>query len=269
MVRLFANKKKTMRSGRKFRSPKVFATRPEPPKRNLRFKLPNLKYAVIIIFIVLISYYLFFSSIFKIKEYVVEGNEAVSKDDIVNTISSSRNIFLFNSDQAKQTLLVKFNEIKAVEIYRGIPDTIKIVILEREGKIIWQSGDKKFLISVEGDVAKQISDQNNYSNLPLVVDSKSLPVNLGDQLVSENFVAFVTNVYSTFYAETGLQPQNFEVGETTFDVNLKTDAGFYVKFNSLRSSQKQLDNLKLVLSQKRQDIHEYIDLRIDGWAYYK
>jgi len=37
----------------------------------------------------------------------------------------------------------------------------------------------------------------------------------------------------------------------------------------MRSSAKQLNNLKEVLVQKRNDIKEYIDLRIDGWAYYK
>jgi hypothetical protein len=37
----------------------------------------------------------------------------------------------------------------------------------------------------------------------------------------------------------------------------------------MRSSGKQLENLKKVLVEKRPDIKEYIDLRIDGWAYYK
>ena len=68
---------------------------------------------------------------------------------------------------------------------------------------------------------------------------------------------------------TNIKPTHFEVVETTFDVNLHTEAGFYVKFNTMRASAKQLDNLKKVLVKKREEVHEYVDLRIDGWAYYK
>lgn len=252
----------------KYRSPKIFndSRKNDKPK----FKLSSINFRLIfgIATVVSLVYYFFFSPQFKIKDIIVEGASVVNKSEVVAALPQGENIFLFNSEKNKDILLDKFPEIKQVEIYRGIPDALKIVVLEREGKILWASGSDKYLISVDGDVAKKLTETDNF-NLPLVSDTKNLPVKTGSPLVSPNFVAFITNIYSTFYQETNIKPQNFEVTETTFDVNLKTEAGFYVKLNSLRSSQKQLDNLKLVLAEKRQDIHEYVDLRIDGWAYYK
>jgi cell division septal protein FtsQ len=170
--------------------------------------------------------------------------------------------------KARKEIIKNNPEIANVEIYRGLPDAIKIVVLEHDGKLVWQSGDSSYLISSQGYVAKKIEAGESF-DFPKIVDKKSIPVELGSSIISPSFVAFVTNIYSQFYSVTNIKPTNFEIDQTTFDINLYTEAGFYVKFNSLRSSAKQLDNLKQVLVAKRDQIHEYVDLRIDGWAYYK
>jgi hypothetical protein len=105
--------------------------------------------------------------------------------------------------------------------------------------------------------------------LPKVIDKKNFSVSPGKKLVSPNFIAFIVNINQGFFNAVNIKPLDFEVDETTFDVVLRTEAGFYVKLNSLRSSKKQLENLKLVLVNKRPEIKEYVDIRIDGWAYYK
>jgi hypothetical protein len=140
--------------------------------------------------------------------------------------------------------------------------------LEREGKISWQSGDSVYLVSDQGEVVRRIVGDEG-AGLSKIIDKTNLPVVPGTQLVSPNFIAFIVNINSNFYETVNIKPLDFEVGETTFDVVLKTDAGFYIKFNTLRSSKKQLENLKKVLVSKRQDIKEYVDIRVDGWAYYK
>jgi len=226
------------------------------------------KLILLLIVVFLLIYYLFFSSQFRIKEIIIEGNSLVSKEDIESVLSQNQNIFLFKINQNRELILTKFPEISQAEIYRGIPDAIKIVVLERENKIVWQTNNEMYFVSTEGDVTRKIA-QSEVGNLPIVSDTKNLAVKQGSRLVSPNFVAFITNIYSTFQVQENIKPVNFEVTETTFNVNLKTDAGFYIKLNSLRSSQKQLNDLKLILATNRPNIHEYVDLRIDGWAYYK
>lgn len=267
MVRDFKNKSSQFGAVR-YRSPKIYVPQKQKEKREIKLPVAFYKFIFFLIVLLALSYYLFLSPQFRIKEMIVEGTNLLSAEDVKAALPQDQNIFRFNVGYNEKKLLAKFPEIKEVQIYRGIPNALKIVVLEREGRVIWQSGETKYLLSSQGEIAK-VFPADYPSDLPLIIDSHSLPVVVGDKLVSPNFIAFIVNVFSTFYGEVNIKPTTFEIGETTFDVVLKTDAGFYVKLNSLRSSKKQLENLKTVLMAKRADVHEYVDLRIDGWAYYK
>ena len=252
----------------KYRSPSIYDRTPK--KNNFEFKFSKglIKLIVYALIFSGLLYFFFFSAKFQVKDIFVEGNNLLTRDEVLSAFHPNQNIFLFDAKRTKDALVGKFPEIESLEIYRGIPNALKIVLLEREGKIVWQSGEEKYLLSSQGEVARKIVGDEG-KGMPIVIDKKGLPVSLGNTLVSSNFIAFILNLNSNFYKEVNINPINFEINETTFDVNLSTDAGFYIKFNSLRSSKKQIDSLKKVLVDKRQDIHEYIDLRIDGWAYYK
>jgi len=254
-------------SYKKYKAP-VFGTK--KVKKEIKFHLPSNFWRILIYFIGLcfIIYYLFFSNKFSIKEVLVEGNNLVVKDSISEMVTKGRNILFFNNSKTKNEILAKFPEIKSLEIYKGIPNAIKIVIVEREPKMVWQVGDDKYMISSQGEVMRKIFNED-ISKLPLIIDKKSIRVVPGDVVVSPNFIAFISNVNDNFFTIVNIKPTYFEVTETTFDVNLYTEVGFYVKLNSLRSSKKQIESLKTILVEKRQEVKEYVDLRIDGWAYYK
>lgn len=253
---------------KKYKKPSIFRASKIRQKKEINLPKIPIKTLLLLIGIMVILYYLFFSGAFKIKDVMVEGNKMVSSDKIESEIPRGSNILFFKLSKTKREILDSNPEINNLEIYRGLPNAIKVIVLEHECKLIWQSGDTSYLISNQGNVAKKIEAGETYE-YPRVADKKNIPVEVGSNLVSPSFVAFITNISSQFFTVTNIQPNDFEINQTTFDVNLNTEAGFYVKFNSLRSSAKQLDNLKQVLVVKRDQIHEYVDLRIDGWAYYK
>lgn len=253
---------------KQYRSPLVFAEKSRKPKRELKLPKINLKFIFYLAVLLVILFYVFLSGKFAIKEVMVEGNKLTPSDKIVSYAPKGSNILLINSSKIRDRILAENPQIQDVQIIRGVPDAVKIVVLEHENKIIWQTGGVKYLISTLGVATKKI-DEGEIYNYPIVNDSKNLPVRLGDGIVSPNFIAFVANINDKFFETTNIKQTYFEIPQTTFDVFLYTEAGFYVKFNSMRSSAKQLENLKKVLVEKRQDVHEYVDLRIDGWAYYK
>lgn len=266
---IFKGKKKYFfrrNRARHFSQPSIFNA-----KVNINYKLPprflKILFYLLIIFIVI--YLLFFSRYFVVHEVMVEGNHFVSSDDIKSFIPENSNIFRLNIAATKKKIIAAKPEIKDLVIYRGIPNAIKIVVLERDGKIVWQSGSDLFLISSAGEVAEKIPLNEIPLNIPKVIDTKNLPTVIGAKLVSPNFVNFILTAYNTLYTEAGVKPLDFSVQETTFDINLQTDGGFYVKLNTLRSAETQISNLKKVLAEKRSDVHEYVDLRINGRAYYK
>lgn len=216
-------------------------------------------------------YLVLFSSAFAVKDVIVEGNNLLLSEDVANAVPRGSNIFRLHNSKMKSGLLARFPEISDLEIYRGIPNAIKIVIQERDARLLWQTGEKKYIIDSQGEITREVvaGDEAKIGLPPLVMDQKNIFVQPGSKLLSPNFVSFVTNIHSQFYDVTNIKPGTLEVEETTFDVILRTEAGFFVKFNTMRSSRKQLDNLKKVLLEKRDEVHEYVDLRIDGWAYYK
>lgn len=253
---------------KKYRAPSVFNASKKKERARIKLTWLEVKVALIAVAVLYVFYIIFFSSFFAVKDVIIEGNNLLNSDEVIAKVPKNQNIFLFSTNKIRRDLLSNFTEIKDLEIYRGIPSAIKIVVLERDGSVVWQSGESKYLISTQGEVARQIVGDEG-TNLPVIVDKKALPVTPGSQLLSPNFIAFVTNIYSGFFDEVNIRPTMFDIDETTFDINLYTEAGFYVKFNSLRSSKKQLENLKKVLVEKRDQIHEYVDIRIDGWAYFK
>ena len=253
-----------------FNQPKIFTQKKERKQKRSYNPLPLLKFLLILVAICLFTYFLLFSSFFKINLVIVEGNKLVEKDRIEKLVPKGENIFLLDKDELKNEIIGNIPEVSDVQIYKGIPNALKIVILEHDQSIIWQSDGRSYLISSEGYAYRDVTDKiSDYSSLPRVEDNSNIKVVEGQKIVSPNFVAFIQNIYSNFFTFVNIEPDYFSIKETTFDVDLKTKAGFIVKFDSLRSSKKQLDDLKKVLVEKRDQINEYVDLRIDGWAYYK
>lgn len=227
-------------------------------------------FAKIILPILAIIYVFYWSPIFKIKEILVSGNSYVSTDRIISAVPQSANIFALDTDRLSDSIQGKIPEIDEIKIYKGIPDALKIIVTENQGALVWQSGINYYLISKSGVAFKDITaDMASYAAIPKVVDTKAIPVTIPHKIVSQDFVAFVGQIYSNIKEEDNLDPDYFSIAETTVDVNLVTKNGLYLKFDSLRSASKQLDNLKLVLMEKRAEIAEYVDLRVSGWAYYK
>lgn len=254
-----------------FRQPTIYYRKPQKKKVDLgNVKKYFSKVAFAIYFLLALIYLIFFSSYFKIKEVIIDGTEISNKDEIANSVLLGHNILFTKNINMESDILSKFPEVKEVQIYKGIPDAIKVVVLEYDKSLVWQIGDKYYLVSSQGIVYKDITDKiADYANLPRVIDKRNIAVSERQRILSPNFVSFVINILKDFKEYTNMEPDYFWVDETTMDLTLQTKEVIYVKFDTMRSSKKQLTNLKNVLISKRGEITEYVDVRIDGWAYIK
>lgn len=86
---------------------------------------------VFVFFIILFIILFFQSSMSKISEIVVEGNELVSQDDIIQTagVLSGDNFFTLRTGQVKQRL-AKHPFIESVEVQKSFPGVLKVKIKE-------------------------------------------------------------------------------------------------------------------------------------------
>lgn len=245
-----------------WQNPKIIEPTPKIKPSTIR-KIQFFAFAIFVV-VLAAGWLLFFSPYFNVKEIAVEGEVS---DETKATIEQlkGRNIFLIGGRKAEKQLQEKQPWIKSIKIVRGIPDTVRIRIIERDAAFSWKTVDKLYLIDNQGVVFKQVGE----SKLPTIVDNRNLPVKRGDQVVSVDFIAFIESARQFIPLQLGLKVVEMQVDETTFHVAVVGDLGFKIIFDTLRPLQQQLDDFKTFYQQKKDELKEYADLRVEGIVYYK
>lgn len=210
------------------------------------------------------------------KNIRIDGN---ATDETVAAIEKLRgkNILWLSVTHPEQEIVKNQPIVKEIQILRGLPDTLRVKLIERESAIIWQVDDRWLTVDPSGFIFREqlLSKKEDGSleipgtDLPVVVDTKNLPVKVGDVITRPQFVQFVRQLKERLPKEIGAEMVRAEVGETTFNVTIATNAGWNILFDTTRTLNAQLRTLARVLESKRGDVHEYIDVRVRGWVYYK
>ncbi len=221
--------------------------------------------------LVLFLYAVFFSLIFIVKKLEVRNNHLVSREKILEAAFPegwrARRYLLLPEKLLKRRLLKRLLQIEDIALGRNLFQASLIIkVTERATAIIWQTNNEKFLINREGVVYDYAPLA---SPLPEVVDLKNVPIDLGQRVVTAEFVDFITGLVSNFAAKAATSIKRITVPETTFEVEVETEKGFRVILDTTRSPEAQLDNLVKVLQVVGDAPLQYVDLRIADRIYYK
>lgn len=261
---------KKKRSSRVTRNSLVYYSKPvRKPERNFNWRLFWFLIKLLLLLFLVIYIYCF-SPIFKIKDVIISGNDKIPTERIEMYVPKSGNIFSFNAGEVERNIINIIPEIKSVKIYKGIPNALKIIVEEQQPNLLWQSGISYYLVNDGGVAYKDVTSSiTEYGSLARINDLRNLPVKLQTQIVSNHFILFTNKIFSEIKEQANVDPDYFAIDETTVDLYLYTKNGFFIKFDTLRDADMQTANLKLILVQRRSDVHEYVDLRVNGWAYIK
>lgn len=266
----FKNKKRRNSIG-SFRNPKIYTTTTRTSDQGFYISPTMVMVFFIIAAIGVLVWFLFASSYFKVKNIIVEGSVNPDVQQEIENLKG-QNILILTLGNTDQRLAEKQSSIKEIKIYRGIPDTLKIKVTVRQPVLVWKSQEKVYLISDEGVAFEQgegtvVNEEGQ--QIPTINDSRNLEVVPGNQLVIDDFVGFVSDLISSFQPKIEANITELKIGETTFQIEAQTDKGYYVLFDTTRKAESQLIALKKILDNYSNDIHEYVDLRVEGRAYYK
>lgn len=126
-----------------------------------------IKNFLIIAIIIFLTILLLNSSLFNIKEIVVEGNSVLSQNKIISisTLNLDENIFKFNKNNIKKALLEN-PYIENVDISRKLPNTVLIKIEERIPTYILQFTDSYVYINNQGYM---LEISNDKIDVPILV----------------------------------------------------------------------------------------------------
>ncbi len=203
---------------------------------------------------------------FVVKNVTVEGADSVPEVEIKELLPKGRNIFLVNSGQVEAKLRERYPEIKEIVVYKGLPQTLKVVLAERQPVLVWQSGGQSYLVDDQG-IAYQTTSGS--SDLVLVVDPLNIQVKMGERVAPVRFIDFLLKVTQKLKEEAHLNIASVQLRETNFDLDVVADQGFHIYFDTGRSPEKQVSALVKILAEKRDLVHEYVDLRVSGLAFVK
>lgn len=237
----------------------------------------TLKLSPYILLIGIIVGVVFFSSIFRIDKVDVQGpNTELSKglnDEVTKYLKSSlagKNWLFLDTNSLKGRLQKTFTGQEAIMVEKQFPNKLIVKTDEQKSAIVWKTGSKKYIVSINGRVMSELQGDNN-TGLAVLTDGSSLPVDVGNKILSRDFVNFAIKVGDYVKAKS-LGPEQIYITETTKELLVKTTAGYEIKFNTEETPDAQLRSLQatldLLVSQNKQAT-QYIDLRVPGRAFYK
>ncbi len=212
----------------------------------------------------------------RVKDIRIDGNPTEETKTEIEKLRG-QNILWLSVTHPEAVVTKKQPSVRQIQILRGIPDTLRVKLIEREPALIWQVGETWYTIDPSGFVykeeaiAKKEDGLLNYpgTTLPVVVDTKSVPVKVGQTILRPQFIQFVRLLKERLPKEFNLEVVRGEIQETTFSLTIVTNAGWSLLFDTTRSADIQLRTLARVLESRRGEIKEYLDLRVRGWVYYK
>lgn len=142
-------------------------------KRNLKI----VKYSFLSICIVIAIIAAMTSPLFNIKEIIVEGNEKITKDEIISLsqIKIDENTYKINMSKAQEKILEN-PYIKSVKIKRVLPSKVSILVEERKATFMFEYGSGYVYINNQGYILEVSSEK------------LEVPIIQGAETLAEEFV---------------------------------------------------------------------------------
>lgn len=240
-------------------------------------------------FVAVSIYVLFFSHYLRITEIEITGMREIGRDEIKQNLQSfldgkflgivPKNNFLFISQNRIAHLLKdNFKKIRGVTIEKKFPDSVSIVIEERESILVWCAGESCFLID-DGGISYNAADFNSpeilQNNLLRINDESARSVSLGEKIMNIEYEQYVMGI------KEALENIDQKVGSEAYEtpsnmaeeIKVRTEKGILIYFSAqypLKNAVRALDIvLKKEIPKDKQNDIEYIDLRSEGKVFYK
>lgn len=236
------------------------------------------KFSPYIIVSIIILYIIFFSSWFQIGKTDVQGpNKALSQSlekEVNNYLNSrllAKNWLFLNQSDLKSYLQKTFTGQETITVTKKFPNGLSVATDEQKPGLIWKTGSRTYILSSGGRVISEQQKSDSSSGLPTVTDTTNLPVETGSNVSGRDFVNYVRKIQE-FMTSSKIAIEKMYVLDTTSELYVKTQAGYDIKFSTLQSLESAIRSLKAtldLLTQQNKKPASYIDLRVEGRAFYK
>lgn len=206
------------------------------------------------------------SPIFLVRNTVIQGLRSVPEDDVRAVLPKQSNLWLYPVNLTIKKVRAVSPLVADAAIYRQAPSTVRLVVAEKVQAIDWIANDKHYIVGVDGAVIFQGSSA---LSLPRLYDLTNMTPAIGKAVVTAGFVHFVQELSLQYPLVFATEFERLEIGATTFDVTVIPKSGPRIILDTNRPAEAQLKAAKILLDQYKDNIKEYVDLRVAGRGYYK
>jgi len=236
----------------------------KPEKSKSKINYSQILFFITIFLIIFLIYVFFYSSYFSIKNIDLIGNYNDLTVEYIQSING-KNIFRFGSRKIKKDIKEKLPIVKDVKVVVGFPNTLKIFINERESELIWETQGRKYLVDREGVVFTETEK----TDIKIIRDEKNLPIKLGNKLVSSELISIIRSIEIKLPAILDEEIDHFGIGESLFVITVYTKNSKRIIFYTQVPLAYQLTVLDELIKKDKDNIKEYVDLRVEGYGFYK
>jgi len=226
---------------------------------------------LIILILGIFIWFFLFSDFFIIKQVIVEGIAGSQKKQVENILNDKskkhQNLFSFPSNKTEKELKNQYKNFAEVKIYKGPPDALKVIVIERKPMLLWEIKNDNYVIDNYG-VAYRLADEKD-TKLPQIIDERNDIVNLGDKVLSTGFLDFISNLNKTFSSTLNIKISRIIVKDSVYEIMVYTEKDFYIIFDTSGNLDQQVNDVRIALEKIGNNKIEYLDLRVPGKVYYK
>lgn len=225
----------------------------------------------------IIGIYVFFHlPYFSIKTVQVVGT---SDADTHSKLESLKGMSIFSQEVGRRVEQIKNENLTIADLQcsRGVPDTLRCNVSNRQPSILWKQGDKIYLVENNGFIyGNKVEDSST-----LVIEDKTTePLGLGKTVASSDIIKAYHDIYKEL-TDRGFIVANLYVADTLYQVgavvsgNSAADVNWHPKtsINFLLVTSypinTQADILLATVKSKSDKISERVDVRVPGYVYTK
>lgn len=259
--------------------------RPKKKSRNWRRLKRKLPMAGGLAVLISLFYFVFFSSLFKVNNIIIEGNRNIPADKLKAEIESEfknkyllvfpfNNLLVLPKDKLDTHLKEKFKRIDTIQIQKQLVNVLHINIIEKRGAFKWCRLDGCFLVNEQGLAYNILLDETTLTEeekalLTIKESTSGLPA-VNEKIIDSDFIKIIWEINDMLESDIAeFTTPSILAGR----VVLVMKDGWQLILSFDWPIKEQLTNLKALFSdeitlEQRKNL-EYIDLTVQGRAYYK
>jgi cell division septal protein FtsQ len=186
----------------------------------------------------------------------------------------NRNKITINTGQISRQLTERFPELSSASVTLPMLAHRPIVYVQpAEAALVVAANNGAFVIDQNGRALMPSANLPTARNLPQLVDQSGLPVRTGSQVLTSDDISFIQTVLTELGAKhVRVSSMVLPVESQELDVYIDGQP-YFVKFNLANDDARLQAGTYLATAAqlKRQQMtpKKYVDVRVDGRAYYK